>query len=184
MAQMGCQMGCQMWWYPGSDPRSELWSADRRQLARRLSRSPHRGAAIATRVCLALIATMATTGCSGLYSMHTEGERMQRGCSHAMACSPRGWVPAEVMQPTLPPPQMGWYPVRRGWGEHPPYGTPSRLLSLLRYAVHPLRIPSMRYREVLQGIYTLCYSLYGLHAALYTLHHVVYHWYSTKGIAT
>ena len=81
-----------------------------------------------------------------------------------MACSPWGWVPAEVLQPTLPPPQMGWYPVRRD-GEsthpmdglhtlHPVVSTPSRLLSLLRCAAHPLLIPSMGYREVLQGVYT------------------------------
>jgi len=84
----------------------------------------------------------------------------------------QGWGAAEVLQHTLPPPQMGWYPVGRGRGEPTPYKrgctasipsstTPSRLLSLLRHAMHPLWLPSMGYREGLLGTYTLCYSLYG-----------------------
>ncbi len=125
--------------------------------------------------------------------MHTERVHMQRGCIYTWAVSPRGWVLQRCCSlPCLPD---GVVSSKEGMGRaptlwdvlhtlHPVVSTPSRLLSLLRYAAHPLRIPSMRYREVLQGIYTLCYSLYGLHAALYTLHHVVYHWYSTKGIAT
>ena len=71
-----------------------------------------------------------------------------------MACYPVGWVSAEVLQSTLPLSQMGWYPVRRD-GEsthavhtlHPVVSTPSRLLSLLRGATHPLWLPSMGYRE-------------------------------------
>lgn len=112
------------------------------------------------------------------YGVLTKGLGACRGAAAYPASSPDGVVSSKEgmgRAPTL------WDVLHT---LHPVVSTPSRLLSLLRYAAHPLRIPSMRYREVLQGIYTLCYSLYGLHAALYTLHHVVYHWYSTKGIAT
>ena len=72
----------------------------------------------------ALIASHGYYGSSGLYSMHTERAHAERACSHTMACSLWGWVPAEVLQPALPPPQMGWCAVRRGWGEHPVVCTP------------------------------------------------------------
>ena len=89
----------------------------------------------------------------GYYGMQWPPQHAHResacreGAAIAMACSPWGWVPAEVLQPTLPPPQMGWYPVRRD-GEsthptdglhtlHPVVSTPSRCYPC--YGV--LRIP-------------------------------------------
>jgi hypothetical protein len=48
---------------------------------------------------------------------------------------------------------------------HPVVSTPSRLLSLLRCAPHPLWIPSIGYRGGLLGTYTYTIALYGLHAA-------------------
>ena len=43
----------------------------------------------------------------------------------------QGWGAAEVLQHTLPPPQMGWYPVGRGRGEPTPYKRGAQPLSLV-----------------------------------------------------
>lgn len=112
------------------------------------------------------------------YGVLTKGLGACRGAAAYPASSPDGVVSS-----------------KEGWGEHPPYGmvcTPCIPWYLHRHGCYPyygvLRIPCGyppwgigRYYRVSTP---LCYSLYGLHAALYTLHHVVYHWYSTKGIAT
>ena len=47
---------------------------------------------------------------------------------------------------------------------HPVVSTPSRLLSLLRCATHPLWLPSMGYREAYRVPTPYAIALYGLHA--------------------
>ena len=108
----------------------------------------------------------------GLYSMHTQRERMQRACSHTMACYPMGWVPAEVLQPALPPPQMGWYPVRRGWGEPTRCARPaSRSIYTITAAIptavcYASLVATLHgYREAYRVPTPYAIALYGLHAA-------------------
>ena len=108
----------------------------------------------------------------GLYSMHTEREHAERACSHTMACYPMGWVPAEVLQPALPPPQMGWYPVRRGWGEPTRCARPaSRSIYTFTAAIptavcYASLVATLHgYREAYWVPTPYAIALYGLHAA-------------------
>ena len=122
------------------------------------------GAAVATRVVLAYHSlSMATTG-AWASTACTQRESMQRVCSHTMACYPMGLGACRGAAACPASSQMGWCPVRRD-GEsphgvhalHPVVSTPSRLLSLLRCAAHPLWLPSMGIGRP-TGYLHLCHS--------------------------